>query len=272
MTGKNQIPKSRLEFLDELAECIADEYCSNNVVQPNLIAKSQGVNYSFNNYGLYFDGLIEHKYGKFHIYISLNEKLKHETSARARFTFAHELGHYFIDEHRNALRRGQTPSHPSFNNFTSKNPVEMEADYFAASLLMPRGRFVKDCEGKIFSYTLLDMLSKKYNTSLSATLIRFASIPKNHPICIICSKDGYIKWHRSSRDFPFKFLIGYNKKISAWTVAGEFFSSKTKRLTDREEVMANEWLEIDNSFNRKLYEKCIYADSINLVMSIIWED
>lgn len=272
MIEKNQIPRSRLEFLDELAESIAEENCPNNVIQPTRIADSQEISYSFNNYGLYFDGLLEHRYGKFHVYISLNDRLRHQTSTRARFTFAHELGHYYIDEHRNSLRKGKTPSHPSFNNFTSKNPVELEADHFAASLLMPRDRFLKDCRGNIFSYNLIDMLSKKYNTSLSAALIRYVSIPQNHPVCIVCSQGGFIKWHKSSQDFPFRFLKGYDNKISAWTVAGEYFSKKIKRFTDKEDIMAKEWFKIDEDSNRRLYEKCIYAESINLVMSIIWED
>lgn len=54
---------------------------------------------------------------------------------RLRFSIAHELGHFHIDEHREALVRGET--HASSAPFRSKNPREVEADEFAAALLIP---------------------------------------------------------------------------------------------------------------------------------------
>lgn len=58
-----------------------------------------------------------------------------------RFTLAHELGHYFIDQHRRGLEEGKVRSHGSVVEFESELPIEQEADTFAASLLMPRERF-----------------------------------------------------------------------------------------------------------------------------------
>ncbi|WP_420583116.1 ImmA/IrrE family metallo-endopeptidase [Reichenbachiella sp.] len=272
MTGRTLIQKSRKEFIEELAESVAEDYCPKNVIQPEIIADENGITYSYNNYGLCFDGMLEHRFGKFHIFISLNNRLVHESSPRTRFTFAHELGHYFIDEHRVSLKNGKTPSHPSYNNFQSNNPIELEADLFAACLLMPKSRFVELSEKKIFSFNLVDMISKKFNTSLSATLIRYASINSNHPICIICSQNGRVKWHRASNDFGFKYLKGYDENISPWTVAGEYYTKKIKRISDKEEVEAKEWYKIGEDYNRTLYEKCIYADTQNLVMSVLWED
>jgi len=272
MTEKILIPKSRKEFIEELAESIAEDYCPRNVIQPELIAEENNVSYSYNDYGVCFDGMLEHRFGKFHIYISLNQRLVHETSARSRFTFAHELGHYFIDEHRISLKKGETPSHPSYNNFQSRNPIELEADLFAACMLMPKSRFEEISSNQVFSFNLIDMISKKFNTSLSATLIRYASIDINHPICIVCSQNGRVKWHRASKDFGFKYLKGYDEKVSAWTVAGEFYTKKIKRASDKEQVEAKEWFKIGDDYNRTLYEKCIYADYQNLVMSILWED
>jgi len=271
MIEKAPIPKSRSEFIEELAEAIAEEYCPRNVIQPEFIAEENDITYSYNDYGLCFDGMLEHRYGDFHIYISLNQRLVHETSARSRFTFAHELGHYFLDEHRISLKNGKTPSHPSYNNFQSKNPIELEADLFAACLLMPKSRFEDISTSKVFSFSIIDMLSKKFNTSLSATLIRYASMERNHPICIVCSQNGKVKWHRRSKDFGFKYLKGYKNDISAWTVAGEFYSKRTKRTSNKEEVEAKEWFSIGGEYNRVIYEKCIYSDAQNLVMSVLWE-
>src|SRR5207247_1657430 len=97
---------------------------------------------SFGRYGDAFDGLLEHRSGRFHVYANL-DRVEREDSPRARFTLAHELGHYFIDEHRNALAAGLALSHPSFCDFESDLPVEKEADHFASNLLMPAKGFRK---------------------------------------------------------------------------------------------------------------------------------
>src|SRR5689334_23997225 len=54
------------------------------------------------HYGNCFDGLLEYEAGEFHVYCNV-DRGNIPGGARARFTLAHELGHYFIDEHRIAL-------------------------------------------------------------------------------------------------------------------------------------------------------------------------
>ena len=56
------------------------------------------------------------------------------------FSVAHELGHYFLEGHPNAVfdRRG---IHQSRANFASDDPYEVEADFFASALLMPENLF-----------------------------------------------------------------------------------------------------------------------------------
>src|SRR5271157_1307304 len=54
-----------------------------------------------------------------------------------RFTVAHELGHYFLEGHVQALFGAGQQFHQSESGFTSNDKYEREADSFAASLLMP---------------------------------------------------------------------------------------------------------------------------------------
>src|SRR3989442_9325036 len=131
----------REQEIAELAEAIAEEYFPNARVDPLAIVKTKGITISFGHYGDSFDGLLEHRHGRFHIYANLN-RIDHTDSPRARFTLGHELGHYFIDEHRNALAEGLAPSHPSICEYESDLPVEREADHFSSNLLMPTTRFM----------------------------------------------------------------------------------------------------------------------------------
>ena len=261
----------RKKELSELAEFIAETYCPDNVVNPELIAKRLGINFNYGNYKNCFDGLIECLNGKFHIYINL-DRLKNPYSVRARFTFAHELGHYFIDQHRNALASGEAPAHSSFTNFSSEIYTEWEADYFASSLLLPETRFFNDCKSRKFSFQLVDELSKKYQTSLTSTAIKYADIDNyTHPILIVFAQNKIIKWYWMSNDFPYRSLVYGKDKIPEDTVMGEYFNGR-EISKNVQTVWAMDWFNYvsANDSNRRFYEHCIPFK--NMAMSIIWED
>lgn len=274
-TGRTQKNKSDFlskyakQELSSLAEGVSNFYCPTGLINPEVIAEKKGISFSYGNYENAFDGLIEHLNGQFHIYIN-NDRLKHPYTERARFTFAHELGHYFIDQHRNALRKGLSPSHSSFTGFVSKNYAEREADYFASCLLLPEVRFRKDVFRRKFKFEIIQELSKKYQTSFTATALRFASIG-NHPIMVVFSYKGAIKWYWNSDDFPYWSLKHGKAKVPEDTVAGEYF--KLNRSPDkRQEVFAIDWFTgvFDSDLNRKFYEQCLYHKGF--VISVIWED
>jgi len=272
--NKYDILEGRKKELSDLAEFIADEYFVDTFVCPYKLAKIYGISYTFEDYGNAFDGLLEHRSGKFHIYLN-SRNAKHIYQPRVRFTLAHELGHYLIDEHRNALKSGLTPSHPSFTNFSSDNEVELEADFFASSLLIPKSRLLKEVFKRKFSFNLIDELATKYQTSITATLIKFASIG-NHPIMIVCSIDKKIRWFKYSDDFPFKYidaLPGF--KVPVNTSAGQYFYENGIKSEDEFEIIeAEDWFRLynDNDYGRKFYESCIYSDRNKFVLSVIWED
>jgi len=266
-----ELSKKRQIELSDLAEFTANEHCPDTIIEPKIIAESHDISFCFGNYEDAFDGLTEHEFGKFHIFINF-DRHSYKDSERTRFTFAHELGHYFIDEHRNSLMKGQTPAHPSFTDFSSKNPVEVEADFFAASLLMPRNRIMKDCFRKKFNFQIIQDLSTKYKTSTTATALKFASIG-NHPIMIVRSSQNKIDWFRYSHDFPYKWPKGLKTNVPQYTLAGAFFKDGT-RYDETLPLTANDWFENvwEKDVDRTFYEKCIYSDRHNFVLSILWED
>ena len=136
---RTELPISRRSFIADLAEGIWQDYSGERQVFLDGIADEFDVSLSYGHYGDAFDGLLEHKSGSFHIYCNLT-RVHDQNAPRARFTVAHELGHYFIDEHRNALAAGKPP-HSSFPERLSDNPVEQEANLFASHLLMPTVEF-----------------------------------------------------------------------------------------------------------------------------------
>lgn len=264
-----ELSDNRKKELANLAEFISTDYCPNGQVLPEVISEQSGITYNYGKYGDCFDGLLEHDSGEFHVYLNTQSVLSAD-NARLRFSFAHELGHYFIDDHRNALKKGKS-LHKSYYRFLRKNVVETEADYFASNLLMPLDRFKKRAQQtKKFDFSVIEFLSKEFGVSLSATLLRFIEID-TYPIMVVFSKNNTIERYWSSNDFPFKYFLEHSsKKLPPLTVAGDFFNHGIK-CEDTESVDACEWFSSYKDIRGvKLFEKCIYPTFNNTVISILW--
>ena len=142
--------------------------------------------------------MLEYRAGRFHIYGNL-DRLTHPESGRARFTLSHELGHFFVDEHRQALERGLTPGHGSICDFQSDNPVEVEADHFAAALLMPEDRFRRKAKQMVPGLQSILELSDQFGTSVTSTALRYVRLDCGPCFVIKWNPDGYAwRWSAPS--------------------------------------------------------------------------
>lgn len=102
-----------------------------------------------------------------------------------RYSVSHELGHYFIPGHPDAVL-GENGIHESRAQFSSKDRYEMEADGFAAGLLMPRHLFLPALEHAGNGLAAIESLATVCKTSLHATAIRFAQCTPD-PVAIVVS-------------------------------------------------------------------------------------
>jgi Zn-dependent peptidase ImmA (M78 family) len=108
-----------------------------------------------------------------------------------RFSIAHELGHYCIDGHADALlAKG---AHYSRAGFVSSDPFEQEADYFAAALLMPERPFRKEMNRHEAGLACVEQLCKACETSLTATAIRYANLTRDG-VGLITSAGPAVEW------------------------------------------------------------------------------
>lgn len=265
--------------ISKLAEFVANEFADGNLTLLDKIADYENVQLYFDNYEDAFDGMLLYDNRDFHIHINIDNGNR-QNSKRGRFTLAHELGHFFIDEHRLGLKYGLLEPHASFHNLNQKTKIEEEADFFASCLLMPEnkfkdqaGKFKRQSENKNFSFDVLHNLSENFQASILSTLIRFGEVG-THEIFAVVSKNNIAQWFVKSTDFPnwkFKFKIG--EKIPQTTVAGEFYTMENRKLTGIEELSADDWFnpsKEDNRADRQMYEQCFYSDSYGYVISLMW--
>lgn len=188
---------SRSNEIEELAEFIAETYFPNDRVEPLVIADQLGITYNFGHYADAFDGLLEYMDNRFHIYANL-DRLRSPDHPRARFTLGHELGHFYIDDHHNALTGGVGP-HASFTDYQSQNPAEQEADSFAAAFLMPMERFKSATKKKTPGAAAIRELADVFGTSYASTAIRYARSNIHSVIVMRWTLEGR-KWCWSSDD------------------------------------------------------------------------
>lgn len=101
-----------------------------------------------------------------------------------RFSIAHELGHYFLEGHVDHILP-KDGIHESHAGFVSADPYEMEADHFAAGLLMPSGLFKKEIGRRKPGLAAIEHLAGRCKTSLTATANRFAELSDDAVAVII---------------------------------------------------------------------------------------
>ena len=102
-----------------------------------------------------------------------------------RFSVAHELGHYFLDGHIDHVLP-KDGAHASHAGFVSADPYELEADNFAAGLLMPAILFRKAIGKHEPGAAAVESVAGLCRTSLTATAIRYAELT-NDAVAVVVS-------------------------------------------------------------------------------------
>lgn len=109
---------------------------------------------------------------------------KGQSSVRRRFTIAHELGHLLL--HAGQEVRVDTDFRINFRDSTSSTAVnveEIEANAFAASLLMPQQFLQQDMRDRLVDVedeAMIKDLARMYNVSIQAMTIRIATLMNLH--------------------------------------------------------------------------------------------
>lgn len=211
------------EDIGNLAEDIGNNFLSDNKVILEAIAQSENIRIIRGNYGDYFLGELVHYLNKFYIILNI-DMLNSSESGRVRFTIAHELGHYFIDEHRNKLKNGISLSFRGNYNPSELKKIESAANHFAANLLMPKKQFIRQYIRLEPNLSGILILKEKYDTSVECTLLH--SINLNLSTCLMLKwrEDATLQYAICTQKFkdifgikntliPLRYDIEYIRKI-----------------------------------------------------------
>lgn len=97
-----------------------------------------------------------------------------EAPVRQRFTIAHELGHFFLHENKESFI-----DYRDNKKNIIRDKKEIEANKFAAALLMPKKMLQKDVKSYLaggFDESVVSFLAKKYEVSDEAMTFRLMNL------------------------------------------------------------------------------------------------
>jgi hypothetical protein len=192
-----------------------------------------------------------------------------------RFNVAHELGHYFMPGHIEALFGAGEPFHQSESGFTSDNKYEREADSFAASLLMPKMLFRTACGESGEGLTAIENLADLCVTSLTATAIRYAKLCDD-PVAVVCSNGNRVEFAFMSK--PLQDLRGLTwiRKSSGLPAgtATATFNKDEENVRNRKRVVSTSTLDtwFDGGSTAELNEEIVGLGEYGKTLTVLWAD
>ncbi len=182
---------------------------------------------------------------------------------RERFTIAHEIGHFVLHPVPH-LQRDDGP--PQFAMWHSDSE-EVEANIFAAELLMPEHLLLRATTNKEPSLALLDRVADQFGTSVLATAFQYANYTAEQ-VALVFSAGETIQWAKPSKSFTYRIRGG---QLSADSAAGECIAGKAPDSGRMVATPAYAWLtqfEYDNKPD--IMEDSRYLAYYDRTVSLLW--
>lgn len=192
--------------------------------------------------------------------ISVNSLIPEE--GRKRFAIAHEIGHFMLHTGTQLILCSEDDMHV----WKESKAQEMEANEFAASLLMPHEIFIKFINIGQPTLDMISEIAKTFRTTLTATALRYIGISKE-PCALVVSKEGFIKWYKKSDSFNFHVKVG--EKLNFDTYAFDFFDG-VSLPAEPDSIPARAWLAGEINEEAELFEQSLSLGSYGVVLSLLW--
>jgi len=186
--------KKAAEFGEQIARGVG---FTDPPINPFTVIKKEGgrIRAFGDDFGDDFDGRLEYQRPAFLLFYNTKYNAWSHTGThhpKVTFTVGHELGHCFLQHHRDYLMGGGG-AHGSLTEFQSNRVVEREADSFSSGLLMPEYLL----RPRVNSYPPnLDAVKKArdaFQVSLTSMLVRWVQLC-DFPCAVASVREGTTEW------------------------------------------------------------------------------
>jgi Zn-dependent peptidase ImmA (M78 family) len=177
-------------------------------------------------------------------------------AGRKRFAVAHDLGHWRL--HGKVSQVLACTGDDMVVKYKG-SPPEVEANYFAAELLMPETLFAPRTARARPSLRLLKELATEFRTTITATAIRFVEVSDDY-CAVVVSQNGKVRWWRGSERFEEVGWIQPGAALAPGSVAGAIFRGEAA-APGPEKVDAAAWVEDTGKLeDETLVEEAIFLE------------
>ena len=192
--------------------------------------------------------------------ISVNSLIPEE--GRKRFAIAHEIGHFLLHADTQLILCDEKDMYV----WRESKKREMEANKFAAGLLMPYEIFMDFIKIGKPTFQIISEIAEEFRTTLTATALRYVDFSKE-PCAIVVSRESSIKWYRKSDSFNFHVKVG--EALHFDTLAFDFFDG-VDLPEEPDSVPARSWLAGEIDGESELIEQSVSLGNYGVVLSLLW--
>jgi len=274
-----KLEQAKLRKAAELGEAVAKAVGFDLApVDPFAVVHSEGRRLQAlgDNFRDAFDGRLEYHGAYFLLlYNTKYDGWDHEGShhPKVTFTVAHELGHYFLEDHRHYLMGGGGP-HWSQTDFESSNLAEREADFFATGLLMPQYLLRKRVNTQPPTLSDVRRARSDFRVSLTSMMIRWVQLC-DFPCAVTSVVGDKIEWGFTSPGFKRigAYVVRRGERVSsrqACSFLAAYRSAAVYREGDGWSV-AERWLELERH-NLEVHENYVVVPSTRQMLVFLTAD
>lgn len=186
-----------------------------------------------------------------------------QKSRRARFTIAHEIGHYVLHP---KVVHDRTNTAKDFTIWHDA-AEEAEANVFAAELLLPEFLFRPRCRGRAPSLALLDGLADEFRCSLMATAFQYVHCT-NEQVALVVSDGEKISWIKRAGGF---WPMVQREKLHPHSAAGERFAGKAADTPKMVRSPAYAWLmNFEDDQESDIMEDTRFLEYYDRGITLLW--
>jgi len=189
-----------------------------------------------------------------------------EYYSRTRFSIAHELGHFSIPDH---LEEAYNCTLADLNNYQGSKPgkkkAEIEANEFAAELLMPSNWVSQQIKSNDVSMHMIKQIANDCDTSLTSTALQVTKYCSDR-IAVIYSCEGDVCWFKKAKGFDLYLEKG---ALSKSTLASSFiYSNPSLNQEVKDYVPLNAWCYDERNYNY-LIEESLFMPKLRSSLTIL---
>lgn len=194
--------------------------------------------------------------------IRLNKAITSPT--RQRFSIAHELGHWLMHS---SVNQGYLCTAKDLQDYV-RSPEEAEANWFAATLLMPKSLISSKYYRYDPCFECIEQLAAYFQTSFTAAARRFIEVSKQ-PVVLISSSKGIINWTVRSNNANYYFLSN-GSSVPRHSLTSEVVEART--ISGAQEKMPPEIWFTTRAFSREeeLFEEVKYLVNYDIALTLLW--